>query len=159
MIINLMLASLLSLTLPFSLRYCLKAFDKLELTGLLIWSSCVNQQIFFFISTAYKFVDLVDKYIPYIIIRLNYGLITPSLLVWGFYLIRRTSRFWLKILIILLWTAVAISLERYEIAIGVLIDNNWTLSHEIFKRLAIAAIVYIFMIGWQNVLKRDKVII
>lgn len=158
MIIYLIIVVLLSLSLLFSLKYCFKEFDKLELIGLFFFYSGMNQQIFYFFSSTFKFVELVEEHLPLTILRMDYSIISPSLLIWTLYFIRRAEAFWEKVLYSLIWSAVVILIQRYEISLGVLMDRNWTLQHEIIKRLVIVALAYTFMKIWHTFMKKDRVI-
>lgn len=156
--IYLIIAVLLSLSVLLSLRYCLKTFDKLELIGLLIFCSGTKLEFFYFFSSAFKFVDLVEENTPLTILRLENGVLSPALLVWTLFLSTNTRYLWLKVTYNLIWCVITIAIQRYELTIGLMVDNNWTVQHELISRIASVTLVYTFMIIWHKALKRDKVI-
>lgn len=158
LITYLIIAIMISLSMLFSLKYCQKVFDKLEIIGLLMFCSGINQQIFYYISSVFKFVKLVEENLPLTVIRLDYAVISPSLLVWTLYFITKTKVLWFKVFYGLIWIALAIAMQRYEIELGLLVEKNWVLVHQVIKKFVGLALAYIFMTIWHNALKRDRVI-
>jgi hypothetical protein len=157
-VIYLIISIIVSLSLLFSLRRCLDKFDKLEVLALFFFCSGINQQVFYFISSMFKFVKLIERHLPLTIVRLDNAIISPSLLVWTMYLIIKTKALWLKIVYCMLWMAIAMAMQRYEIYLKALMSINWVFWHQLIKKFVTLVLAYVFMLILHNALKKDKVI-
>jgi hypothetical protein len=58
----------------------------------------------------------------------------------------------------MLWMAIAMAMQRYEIYLKALMSINWVFWHQLIKKFVTLVLAYVFMLILHNALKKDKVI-
>lgn len=150
----------IALVLLFSLRFLQKRFDSFEIFILFLFNSYQCQNFFYLLSSPYERLKVVEEHLPFWSVRMQYGIILPTLLMWVMYALRSDLKFPTKLLVCFAWVTGGVLIEKIMLQIGVLASHtkSWYPSIDFVSFMFILLICILFMELLPPILRKEKVI-
>ncbi|WP_408009020.1 hypothetical protein ACJROX_01360 [Pseudalkalibacillus sp. A8] len=143
-----------------SLKYCKKRFDVLELIILFLFSSCICQTIFYKIFSAYDRLVIVESFYASFSVKLHFGMMLPSLLIWVMFVLKSKTELLTKLIVSFSWILFNVIGEKIYLLVGVLESKtpSWYPSIDLFFGMLIIPGTLFFLEKMNDVLRKDHVI-
>lgn len=149
-----------SIVLLISLKFLQKRFDPFEVFILFLFNSYQCQNFFYLLSSPYDRLRVVEEHLPFWIVRLQYGIIFPALLMWVMYSLRGDQKLSIKITISFSWVIGGVLIEKMFLVLGILESHSksWYPSIDFVLGMFVLSICVLFMELLPPILRKEKVI-
>lgn len=149
-----------SIILLYSLKFCKKQFHSIELLLLFMFSSSICQITYYKLFSPYDRLGEVQALMPDLTVKIHYGLILPTLLIWAMYIYCSEQTNLKKITTLFLWILFVIMAEKFYLVVGILQSKSksWYPSIDMVFGMVIVLLTIFFTERIKNVLRKEKII-
>jgi hypothetical protein len=157
-LIKLLVFTSLSALLLVSLRRLKHRFDPLEIVLHFLFTSYICQQFFFMLSSPYERLRVVEEYVPFWAVRMQYGIIFPVLLMWVLYFMRGSHALSAKVGMCFLWVAGGVGIEKMLLLTGILKSGgkSWYPSIDFVFSMIVLVCSLLFFENLPHILRKEK---
>ncbi|WP_456271311.1 hypothetical protein [Bacillus sp. AK031] len=150
---------ILSVLLLYSLIFCKRAIDTIQLFLITLFSSYLCQNIFYKVFSSYDRLNFTNQLVDKWTVKLFYAVILPSLLVWGLYLFKIEVPPAVKVFALFLWVSSITAAEKWFLAAGLLKSDSssWYPSIDLFLGMVIICIVFMADGLIEKIMRKEKV--
>lgn len=157
--VNFSITALVAVLALYSLRYCTKRFERLELICLYLFCAHIMQQFFYIYSSAFKQFKVKPEHLEFWMSRMDYTVILPVLLVWVLYICRKTNSLAIRAGVIAGWIAVFALYQKMRILTDVLIDQRgWEPTGALFRGAVVIVLSLAFMYFLRQRVRKDGLV-
>jgi hypothetical protein len=143
-----------------SIKLLKKRFDSFEIFIYFLFTSYWCQQFFYFISSPYNRLRVVEEHLPFWTARIQFGIISPLFLLGVLYFFRGNHNLSKKIMICFVWVVSEVLIRKFLLLIGILESNSKDWYPDValvVNMVVISSSIYIIEIFYSILLKEKMI--
>jgi hypothetical protein len=151
---------ILSIIILFTIPLLRKWFHPIEIFILFMFTSYICQNMFYTISSPYDRISVVPEHFPFWTVRLQYGVVFATTLLWLMTAYRTDWTLLRKLSVTFAWIIFRIVVEKLFLTLGVLKSDSisWYPSLDMFFEMISILLTLSFTNFLNTVLRKENII-